>query len=158
MIRYPDCPACQGPAGDPDLHRVQVWEDDLWRLTASLASEVEGFSYLEPKRHIRSIGELDGEEARTLGEVLATAATALKDATGAEQVYVYVFGAGIQHLHLHLAPHREGDALNDAMIRGDVVVQDLPSGAQLLQSEEFPPLPEATLRGAAERIRGLLAG
>lgn len=157
-MRYPDCPACQGAAGDPELHRVQVWEDDLWRLTTSLASEVEGFSYLEPKRHIRSILELDGEEARTLGEVLATAATALKDATGAEQVYVYVFGAGIPHLHLHLAPHREGDALNDAMIRGDVVVQDLPSGAQLLRSEEFPPLPEATLRDAAERIRGLLGG
>jgi len=157
-MRYPDCPPCQGPAGDHDLHRVQVWEDELWRLTTSLASEVEGFSYLEPKRHIRSIIELDGEEARTLGEALAATTAALKEATGAEQVYVYVFGAGIPHLHLHLAPHRAGDALNDAMIRGDVVVQDLPNGAQLVQSEEFPPLPEATLSDVADRIRGHLAG
>lgn len=158
MMRYPDCPACQGPANDPDLHRVQVWENDLWRLTTSLASEVEGFSYLEPKRHIPSIADLDGEEARTLGETLAATTTALKEAAGAEQIYIYVFGAGIPHLHLHLAPHRTGDALSDAMIRGDVVVQDLPSGAQLVQSEEFPPLPEATLRDTADRIRGLLAG
>ncbi len=40
-------------------------------------------------------------------------------------VYVYVFGGGAPHLHIHLAPHRPGDALNDRMIKGEVVVEKL---------------------------------
>ena len=49
---------------------------------------------------------------------LAKVTRALKEATGAELVYVYVFGGGVAHLHLHLAPHSAGDALNDHMVRG----------------------------------------
>ena len=157
MKRFPDCQVCLGVEGDADLYRVQVWEDERWRVTTSLAAEVAGFSYLEPKRHIPFITDLDGEEARTFGEVLARVTRALKDVTGAECVYLYVFGMGIPHLHLHLAPHREGDALNDQMIRGNVVQQQLPSGATLMTSDEFPPLAEPDLRSVADDIRAVLA-
>jgi diadenosine tetraphosphate (Ap4A) HIT family hydrolase len=154
--RFPDCLLCAGLEGDDQMHRVQVWEDGLWRLTTSIAAEVEGFSYLEPKRHIAFITDLDGDEARTLGGVLARATSALREATGAPFVYIYVFGDGISHLHFMLGPHRPGDALNDSMIRGEVKERRLPSGATLLESEQFPSLPEAELRAAAGRIRALL--
>jgi diadenosine tetraphosphate (Ap4A) HIT family hydrolase len=157
LKRFPDCQVCLGAEGDADLHRVQVWEDELWRVTTSLASEVAGLSYLEPKRHIPFVTDLDGEEARTFGVVLARATTALKAVTGAGYVYLYVFGMGIPHLHVHLAPHREGDALNDRMIRGTVVEQPLPSGAILMTSDEFPPLPEHELRSVADGIRDALS-
>ena len=62
-----DCILCRGAAGDADLQRLQVWEDAHWRLTVSLEAEVAGFSYLEPRRHISHITDLDGEEARTFG-------------------------------------------------------------------------------------------
>jgi len=153
----PSCLLCRGPDGDPELDRIEVWRDDLWRLTVSIAAEVEGFSYLEPLRHIRWITELDGEEARTFGDVIARATSALKEATGAEVVYVYVFGSGIPHLHVHLAPHREGDALNDQLIKGNIVEEKLPSGITRLVSDAFPPLEEERLRSAAERIRRALA-
>lgn len=71
------CIICRGAAGDPDLGRIQVWEDDHWRLTVSLVAEVLGFAYLEPKRHIPHITDLDGEEAHTFGAVLARVSTAL---------------------------------------------------------------------------------
>jgi len=45
---------CRGVAADGE--RVQVWEDGLWRLTVSLASEVPGFATLEPKRLASSPG------------------------------------------------------------------------------------------------------
>jgi diadenosine tetraphosphate (Ap4A) HIT family hydrolase len=157
LTRLPDCQVCLGVDGDADLHRVQVWEDDRWRVTTSLVAEVAGFSYLEPKRHIPFVTDLDGEEARTFGEILARVTAALREVTGAEAVYLYVFGLGIPHLHVHLAPHREGDALSDRMIRGTVVEQPLPSGAILMTSDEFPPLPEQDLRSVADRIRNALA-
>jgi diadenosine tetraphosphate (Ap4A) HIT family hydrolase len=152
------CLLCRGPDGDEELQRVQVWEDRLWRLTTSLAAEIPGFSYLEPKRHIPYIQDLHGDEAATLGPTLAMATAALKEETEAEVVYLYVFGSGIPHLHLHLAPHRAGDALNDSMIRGNLIEQRLPSGMTIVQSDAFPPLPEEELRTVAERVQARLAG
>ena len=152
-----DCILCRGAEADEELNRVQVWEDDLWRLTTSLYAETHAFSYLEPKRHIPYLSDLDGEEARLFGAVLARVTAALKEAAGAELVYVYVFGGSVPHLHLHLAPHSEGDALNDTMLRGSVTERKLPNGLVELVSDEFPPLPRSELERTAERIRTLLS-
>jgi diadenosine tetraphosphate (Ap4A) HIT family hydrolase len=150
------CSICRGAAADAEMLRTQVWEDELWRLTVSLSSEVPGFAYLEPKRHIPHITDLDGAEAATLGPVLAQVTAALRAETGAEIVYVYIFGGGIPHLHIHLAPHKTGDALNSQMVRGEISEEHLPNGLTLFTSKEFPPLPEAELRAVADRVRARL--
>jgi diadenosine tetraphosphate (Ap4A) HIT family hydrolase len=147
---------CRGLSGDSELGRVQVWEDAIWRLTVASEGEVAGFSYLEPKRHVPHITDLEGEEAQSLGSVLALVTRALKEATGAAVVYMYVFGDGIPHLHIHLAPHRSGDALNDRMIRGEVTETRLPSGATALVSKEFPALPESAHAEVRERLCRIL--
>ncbi|HIC80669.1 MAG TPA: HIT family protein [Kiloniellaceae bacterium] len=147
---------CRGAEADGELDRIEVWQDAHWRLTFSLSSEVLGFSYLEPKRHISHIHSLDGDEAKTFGPALARCTAALKEATGADVVYVYIFGDGVPHLHLHLAPHRPGDALSDQMIRGEIVEEKLPNGMTRFYSEEFPGLPREDLQETAERVKGLL--
>ncbi len=151
-----DCIMCRGAEADGELDRIEVWQDAHWRLTFSLSSEVMGFSYLEPKRHITHIHALDGEEASTFGPALARCTAALKAATGAEVVYVYIFGDGVPHLHLHLAPHRAGDALNDQMIKGETVEEKLPNGMTRFYSPDFPALPRKDLQETAERVKGLL--
>lgn len=151
------CALCAGPAGDPELFREQVWEDERWRLTMSREGYTTGFAYLEPKRHVPHIEELDGEEATTFGPTLSRVTRALKEAADAERVYVYIFGGGIPHLHVHLAPHREGDALNSNMIRGELIDEPLPSGAHRITSTEFDELPEAEIRRVIERTRERLA-
>lgn len=152
-----ECVLCRGADGDRELDRIQVWEDRLWRLTMALQAEVPGFCYLEPKRHIPHVTDLDGDEAQTLGGVLARATQALQEETGAELVYVYVFGGGVSHLHLHLAPHRPGDALNTQIVRGEITEEHLESGATRYVSKNFPVLPEAQQRRVAERVRERLA-
>jgi diadenosine tetraphosphate (Ap4A) HIT family hydrolase len=148
-----DCLLCRADAADAEFNRIQVWEDELWRLTVSLDSEVPGFAYLEPKRHVPYITDLDDAEAASFGSVLARCTQSLREATGAEVVYVYIFGDGIPHLHVHLAPHRKGDALNDQMIRGEIVEEKLPSGATQFFSKEFSALPRDELLAVAERVR-----
>jgi diadenosine tetraphosphate (Ap4A) HIT family hydrolase len=150
------CILCRGVSGDSELGRVQVWENAEWRLTTATEGEVAGFSYLEPKRHVPHVTDLDGDEARTLGPVLARVTRALKEAADAELVYVYVFGGGIPHLHLHLAPHKPGDALNDRMIRGEVTETHLPSGATAFTSKEYPSLPPGMHAQVRERLRHAL--
>jgi diadenosine tetraphosphate (Ap4A) HIT family hydrolase len=150
------CIICAGAQGDEVLSRVEVWRDDLWRLTLSLDNEVLGFAYLEPLRHIASIAELDGPEAASFGTTIARVSQILKQATDAELVYVYIFGGGVAHLHVHLAPHREGDALNSQMIRGEIVSEKMPDGFTRFFSREFPALPEAEQRRVAEIVRNSL--
>ncbi len=91
--------------------RVRVWSDGLWRLSVLGHGAVAGFAHLEPLRHIPTIADLDGPEARTLGAVLAGVTRAMRAATGASRVYVYVFGERVAHLHFNLAPQHEGGPL-----------------------------------------------
>jgi diadenosine tetraphosphate (Ap4A) HIT family hydrolase len=146
-----DCIFCRRT--DADIGLLQVWEDGQWPLLADLAAEVAGFCLLVPRRHVVSLGDLDGEDARTFGPVLARTVNALKATTDSKVVYVYIFGTGVPHLHVHLAPHRPGDALNDQMIRGAITIEQLPGGAGRQVSKDFPPRPETELREIAERVR-----
>ncbi|HVM25746.1 MAG TPA: hypothetical protein VM253_10160 [Candidatus Limnocylindrales bacterium] len=152
----PDCLLCDGDRAADQLNRVVVWEDAVWRLSMSRRGYTTGFGYLEPKRHVPYITDLEGTEAASFGPTLARVASALKAAAGADLVYMYVFGGGIPHLHVHLAPHREGDALNANLIRGEVVYEPQPSGAQRIVSREFAELPADEIAGVIERARVLL--
>jgi diadenosine tetraphosphate (Ap4A) HIT family hydrolase len=107
----PDCLLCRVVDADAHFGRRRVWEDQHWRLSVVLHGAVVGFAHLEPHRHIPFITELDGPEAATLGPVLAQATAALRAATGADRIYVYVFGDRVPHLHFNLAPHHPDDAL-----------------------------------------------
>jgi diadenosine tetraphosphate (Ap4A) HIT family hydrolase len=151
------CIVCSGAEGDKALNRIEVWRDDLWRLTLSLEAEVLGFAYLEPLRHIANIAELDGPEAASFGATIAKVSRTLKEATAAEIVYVYIFGDGVAHLHVHLAPHRQGDALTSQMIKGEIVSEKLPNGFERFFSRDFPALPEVEHRRVAEIVRQHLA-
>lgn len=152
-----ECLLCTGPAGDPLLSRIEAWSDERWRLTVSLDAEVAGLSYLEPRRHIETITDLEGREAEEFGEVLARCARALEKVTRCQRVYVYVFGDGVPHLHVHLAPHSEGDALNDSLIKGPIIKETLPGGATRATNPNFPPLDEAEQRTIANLVGAQLA-
>lgn len=138
------CMLCTVREADEFFQRQRVWEDGLWRLSVVLRGAIAGFAHLESKRHIPFITDLDGEEAATLGAVLARATTGIRDATGADKVYVYIFGDRVPHLHFNLAPHHEGDAL---------------VGGRGLVSAEAAPLDTAVHEAAASSIaRHLTAG
>lgn len=106
-----DCLLCRVADADAFFARRRVWTDEHWRLSVVLQGPVVGFAHLEPHRHIPYLAELDGPEATTLGPVLARASAGLRAATGADKVYVYVFGDRVPHLHFNLAPHRPGGPL-----------------------------------------------
>jgi diadenosine tetraphosphate (Ap4A) HIT family hydrolase len=135
------CLLCNWSEADRYFDRIQVWESDLWRVTTSLVAPVAGFSYLETKRHIPYITDLDGTEAASLGSVLAMVTRVLRDTTNAKLIYVNVFGERVPHLHFNLAPHRDGDPL---------------LGGRGMLAENTEPWPRPELEAVAERIRQTL--
>jgi len=124
---------------DDALLVTEVWSDDLWRLTTVRVGEVAGYSYLSPHRHIPHIADLDGPEAETFGVAIARSTAAIQEAAGADLVYVYVFGGGLDHLHAHLAPHRgSGSPLVDDPIKGSRSKIVLPTGEEVWASDRYP--------------------
>jgi diadenosine tetraphosphate (Ap4A) HIT family hydrolase len=152
-----DCILCRGEEGDPELYRVEVWRDAHWRLSMSRRTSTLGFGYLEPILHIPYLADLDGPEATTFGPAIAKASSALRQASGALLVYAYVFGGGIPHLHVHLAPNVPEGVLNTKLINGEVEERELPSGATEIISKDHPDLPEDEVGSVIERARELMA-
>jgi len=111
MAAPPDCVICRGEAGDLELDRAFVWSDRLWRLSTSLRASILGFSYLEPRRHIPYVADLDGPEADSLGTTLVRVTRFLRDQADADFMWVLVLGEHVPHLHFNIAPRRVGDAL-----------------------------------------------
>lgn len=111
-----NCAICTGEA-DETFARQELWRNEHWRLSISTYRDVFGFTYLEPIKHIRYITELEGQEAEEFGPLLAKVTSVLKVVTGAKLVYVYIFGDHIPHLHVHLAPHYDGDPFVDDVIK-----------------------------------------
>ncbi|MGI9529817.1 MAG: HIT family protein [Acidimicrobiia bacterium] len=155
----PDCILCAGPAMDEALMVEEVWADDLWRLTTVTVGELAGYSYLAPRNHVPHITDLDGEEASTFGIAAAKASQAIRDETGAELVYLYVFGGGLDHFHAHLAPHREpGSPLVDDPIKGAKHQQLLPDGREVWVSDRYPLQSQDIMATAVAGIRRRLGG
>jgi diadenosine tetraphosphate (Ap4A) HIT family hydrolase len=145
------CPLCDAHV-DAALGRVEVWRDDHWRLSMARRGWTLGFSYLEPIRHIPYLADLDGEEAVTFGPTIARATRVLREVTGARLVHAYVFGGGIAHLHVHLAPNVPEGVLSTALLEGRVEAEKLPSGASRLTSLD-PELPGTEIDSVIERVR-----
>ncbi|MDG7001109.1 MAG: hypothetical protein JRN15_18600 [Nitrososphaerota archaeon] len=139
-----ECSICNGKA-DALFKRIEVWSNRRWRLTTTTYCAVKGLCYLEPVRHIRYITEIDGQEASEFGAVLSSAASALKSATGAELIYVYIYGGHIPHLHVHLAPHREGDVFYDDLVK---------DGIELSEEVMLPEEVAAVSRGIGMNMPG----
>jgi diadenosine tetraphosphate (Ap4A) HIT family hydrolase len=66
----------------------------------------------------------------------------IKQESGAELVYVNVFGERVAHLHFNIAPHRPGDPL---------------CGGPGMVHKDATPLPEAELRPVIKRVEARLA-
>jgi len=77
----------------------------------------------------------------------------LQDEEPTGLVYVYIFGGGVPHLHVHLAPHQPQDALNTQIIRGDLTEEKLGSGAVRYVSKKFPPLSQEEQRAVVHRLQ-----
>lgn len=151
----PGCVLCDPTGADLRAGRY-TWEDEHWRLWTVTAGVVPGYSFLNSKRHIPHITDLDGDEAKSLGPVLGRITAVLKEAAGADVVYVHVFGDNVAHLHIHLAPHRAGDALSSQTLTGEVVNETLPNGVVVQRSRAHAPRPEREMSAIADSIAARL--
>lgn len=110
-----DCPFCEIiDRDDPDAR--EVYRDE--NVVAFFPTEpaVLGHTMVVPRRHIPNIWELRSDEAAQLSAVVLRLADAIQAAVRPEGINVVqsngeVATQTVPHLHVHLVPRNEGDAM-----------------------------------------------
>lgn len=110
------CFICAKHRGEVPLPGGLLYENDLVVLshlpletpTGQVDRAYLGHLFVEPRRHVAELGDLDAAEAAQVGQLAARASRALTSSLGAEHVYAAVIGHHVAHLHLHLWPRYPG--------------------------------------------------
>lgn len=113
MASAAGCFVCDKHAGRVRVPGGALHEDALVYASHGVIPEGRSRAYLgtlfvEPKRHVPGIAELDDAEAQRIGLVTSRLARALRESERAEHVYVFVLGHHVDHLHVWLVPRYPG--------------------------------------------------
>lgn len=108
-----ECFICRKHQDTTSIPGGAIYEDDLLyaghiQIQPDAESAYLGYLMLETKRHAPSLADLDVNEAATVGVLAARLAQALKATEGADHVYAFVLGDGVDHFHMHLVPRYPG--------------------------------------------------
>ena len=102
------CFICEKQAQGDAAEGGVLYEDDLVYVghlhTMGKPGAYRGYLMVETKRHAPGLGDLTDHEAAAVGRMMNRASRALRECAGAEHVYAFVYGGGVPHLHVHLAP------------------------------------------------------
>jgi ATP adenylyltransferase len=107
------CASLASPASDEDRH--VVWSSEAMVAMLNAYPYSSGHLLVMPRRHVRELEDLTGDEAMALWQAVHRSAAALKAAYQPEGLNLGVnlgraAGAGIPaHLHVHVVPRWIGD-------------------------------------------------
>ncbi|MCF2649121.1 HIT family protein [Niallia circulans] len=101
------CPLCEKHKNE-DIPYL-VYENEILIVThGPLDSQILGYFYIVPKRHIENWYELMPEEYKEIGRILSCLSEFLRDELDADRVYTVTISEVVRHLHIHVIP-RSGD-------------------------------------------------
>ena len=143
-----DCFVCRKHRGDVTVPGGAIYEDAIVYVShAQLwGDEVDhylGHVFVETKRHVPGLADLDEQEAAAMGLWTSRVARALQEALEVKRVYAFVIGDGVPHLHVHVIGRYPG----------------APRPYWGIKVDEWPGAPrgdEDEIAAVAGRIRGCL--
>jgi diadenosine tetraphosphate (Ap4A) HIT family hydrolase len=130
---------------DPSSDGYRIYEDQWW--SAGIVPGI-GPIVLQTCRHVEGVWDLDDEEAAAMGNAIVRVASAIRQDTNAEKVYVV--GMGETHAHVHaILIGRPSDLPLDQ--RGLALVQSR------LTSGPSPGTPDPSEQAVLASLRSRLA-
>ncbi|QED46299.1 HIT family protein [Cytobacillus dafuensis] len=106
-----NCFICKKHAGELQTSGVRIYEDEyvfVGHIDSDGKPNYLGHIMIDLKRHVPTLAELNPEEAKAFGMIMARVSKALKETEEAEHIYSLVSGNSVPHLHMHLVaryPH-----------------------------------------------------
>lgn len=102
-----DCFICNKHAGKIKTAGLTIYEDEfvyVGHIDRNGEPNYLGHIMIDLKRHVPTLGDMNQEEARSFGLMMARVSKALMESEHAEHIYSYVLGDAVPHLHMHLVP------------------------------------------------------
>ena len=99
------CLACDVNEGRIQPPGGVIYEDERWVVDHSISPvRLKGWLVIKSRRHVEDFADLSPEEAEEFGPLSRSASAAVREALGAERVYVCSFGEEWRHVHVHVVP------------------------------------------------------
>jgi ATP adenylyltransferase len=106
------CLICAKHRGDGPLVGPRVWEDEhvvvSHRPTSQDGTAVLGYLFVETRRHVPFLDELNEAEATAVALAAWRAAKALRAELGAAHVFSAIVGRAVAHVHQHVFARHPG--------------------------------------------------
>jgi ATP adenylyltransferase len=109
----PACLICAKHRGEGPLSGgVKVWEDEHCRVfhrpTDRTGTAVLGYLFVESRRHVPYLADLDDDEAAAIGRTVKRVAVGLRTELNADFVFSAVAGMSHAHFHQHVFARHPG--------------------------------------------------
>jgi diadenosine tetraphosphate (Ap4A) HIT family hydrolase len=138
------CPACDLVAGRRAVPGgLMLRAEGLVLHALDGPTPLPGWLVLTSASHCRAIHDLPDDAAGALGPTARRVARALRQALGAEHVYLFAIGDLLHHFHLHLVPRYAG---TPERLRGRGAFEAVPGDA----------LPPEAVAAAVARVAAAL--
>lgn len=133
-----NCPICAKHRGQGDLVGPVIFADELIMITHRAGGSL-GYAFIETRRHVAYVDELNNEEAAAIGVARSRLALALVAELPVEHVHAMVAGTGVAHFHEH------------------VFVRHLGTPADVAWNEPWPDAPAGDIAALVARLSDRLA-
>lgn len=133
------CFICNKHQGKIQTDGITIYEDEfvyVGHIDNNGEPGYLGHLMIDLKRHAPTLGDMNEEEAKAFGSIMARVSKALIVTEEAEHIYSLVLGNSVPHLHMHIVPRYLGTPKE---FWGPMSVHDWP-GAPVGGNEEVKEL------------------
>ncbi|MFC0471054.1 HIT family protein [Halalkalibacter kiskunsagensis] len=129
------CPICEK---HETVNEDVLFENQNWVIThGPLASQLFGYIYIEPKRHVENWTEFTDSELAEIGPLIKKVESALKEVISIDRLYSVTISEAVRHIHFHLITREttsevKGLPLIEQATQQKVVTEQRISEAELL--------------------------
>ncbi len=88
---------------------LKIYENDNFIIChGPFESQVLGYLYIEPKRHLENWDDFFDQELSEIAVFIKKADRVLKQLLSIERMYVVTISESVRHIHVHLIPRLPG--------------------------------------------------
>ncbi|MCL7748040.1 HIT family protein [Halalkalibacter alkaliphilus] len=121
------CPICEKHEKKKDV----LFENENWVIThGPLGSQLLGYVYLEPKRHVENWSDFSETELVELGPLIKKIELSLKELIHLDRLYSVTISEAVRHIHFHLIPRG-----NTTFVRGIPLIEQATQQKALNENE-----------------------
>jgi diadenosine tetraphosphate (Ap4A) HIT family hydrolase len=101
VVNVSQCPICEKHERKEEV----LFENQNWVIShGPLASQLLGYVYIEPKRHVENWSEFTDAELLEIGPLLKSVESALQELISLDRLYSVTISEAVRHIHFHLIP------------------------------------------------------